>query len=117
MKAKLICVLTIASLVVMSCHQQNKEMTSTADITLIEPEQKAEDESQQLFLPSQNQQSLDSSPVISKAPVNIDWNKKIIKNATVKLEVKNGKKFNVQLQDNIKKYGAYIAQEDNVFNE
>lgn len=42
-----------------------------------------------------------------------DWDKKIIKTATVKYEVKAFDKFNAEIREKTKKYGAYIAQEEN----
>jgi len=41
-----------------------------------------------------------------------NWDKKIIKNAFVNLEVKNYKSFNNLIHENIKKFGGYIAQEE-----
>ncbi len=42
----------------------------------------------------------------------IDWDKKIIKNASVSLEVKNYKSFDGLFHASIKKFGGYIAQEE-----
>jgi hypothetical protein len=42
----------------------------------------------------------------------IDWDKKIIKIASVDLEVKNYKSFSDLLHSNIKKFGGYIAREE-----
>jgi hypothetical protein len=41
-----------------------------------------------------------------------DWNKKIIKTASINVEVKNYKAFNELTHQNIKRFGAYIAQEE-----
>lgn len=51
------------------------------------------------------------TPQTVKTP-NIDWDKKIIKNASINLEVKNYKSFNEQTRENIKKFGGYVAQEE-----
>jgi hypothetical protein len=42
----------------------------------------------------------------------IDWDKKIIKNASITMEVKNYKSFNDLLHGSIKRFGAYVAQEE-----
>jgi hypothetical protein len=42
---------------------------------------------------------------------NPDWDKKIIKTANVRLELKDFKTFNSTIHNNIKRYGAYIATE------
>lgn len=41
-----------------------------------------------------------------------DWDKKIIKNATLELEVKDGNAFYKNLREQVKSYGGYIAQEN-----
>jgi hypothetical protein len=51
-------------------------------------------------------------PGKENAQSKVDWDKKIIKNASVNLEIKNYKPFNALIHENIKKYGGYIAQEE-----
>ncbi len=62
------------------------------------------------------QPSLDSavqqSPVV-KPTVKVDWDKKIIKTATLKLEVKDFKGYNETVHKTVKQFGGYIAQEEN----
>jgi hypothetical protein len=41
-----------------------------------------------------------------------DWDKKIIKTASINLEVKKYNSFNELTRENIKKFGAYLAQEE-----
>ena len=43
---------------------------------------------------------------------NPDWDKKIIKTATLKLEVKDFKGFTDNIHQTIKQFGGYIAQEE-----
>jgi hypothetical protein len=50
------------------------------------------------------------SPV--KAVSNPDWDKKIIKTATLKLEVKDFKNYNDNVHKTVKQFGGYIAQEE-----
>ncbi len=120
MKSKLICTALVFSTFIFSCHNSAKEQTagSTTDATLLAPVPSAENEEQQQ-IPVQNPPKLpaqyDSAPPVIKPAVNIDWDKKIIKTATVKLEVKHFKDYNEGLHSRIKKYGGYIASEDNFF--
>ena len=53
---------------------------------------------------SNNQTSFTSRP--------IDWEKKIIKNATLNGEVKDYKAFSKQLNEKIRKYGGYLSTEE-----
>ncbi len=53
-----------------------------------------------------------ASPTPVKAISNPDWDKKIIKTATLKLEVKDFKTYNDNIHQTIKKFGGYIAQEE-----
>lgn len=41
-----------------------------------------------------------------------DWDKKIIKTATINLEVKEYNKYNTSLREKVKSFGGYIAQEE-----
>jgi len=43
----------------------------------------------------------------------IDWDKKIIKTASLKLEVKNFKSYSDNLHKTVKQFGGYIANEEN----
>jgi len=62
-------------------------------------------EQQQAQNPNQKNQS-------SLTPKPIDWDKKIIKTATINAEVKDYKGFSQQLNEKVKKYGGYISQEE-----
>lgn len=46
-----------------------------------------------------------------------DWNKKIIKTATVKLELNDYKKYNEQVRLSVKQFGGYIATEEQTQSE
>jgi len=56
-------------------------------------------------------------PQNSTKPANPDWDKKIIKNANINVEVKNYKSFSELVKDKIRKYGGYIAQEQQNQND
>lgn len=42
----------------------------------------------------------------------VDWDKKIIKTATIRLEIKDFKKYNNYIHEVAKRYGGYFAQEE-----
>jgi hypothetical protein len=53
-------------------------------------------------------------PVISVTQP--DWDKKIVKTATLKFEVKDFKGYNQKIHQTVKQYGAYISQEEQSLN-
>ncbi|MEO7306921.1 MAG: DUF4349 domain-containing protein [Ferruginibacter sp.] len=52
------------------------------------------------------------TPTQTVVTVNPDWDSKIIKTATLRLEIKDFKKYNDYVHNTVKQYGAYVAQED-----
>jgi hypothetical protein len=56
----------------------------------------------------QRQQQVPQQPAV----VNPDWNKKIIKNATLSVEVKDYLQFNRLVHDAVQQAGGYVAQEE-----
>ena len=69
---------------------------------------------QQVPLQPRQLQTTDSLAKITpaKLPVNNDWDNKIIKTASLKIEVTDFKKYNDDVYKTVKQYGGYIAQED-----
>ena len=61
--------------------------------------------------PAGNEKKQDQSPR-QPAAANPDWNKKIIKNATLSVEVKDYVRFNELVRAAVKQSGGYIAQEE-----
>ena len=62
--------------------------------------------------PSQKQKP--QSEINAAHQPKVDWDKKIIKNASINLEVKNYQSFNDLLLGNIKRFAAYVAQEEQI---
>ena len=54
----------------------------------------------------------DSKNQIAPVSKPIDWDKKIVKNATLNAEVKDYKAFSQQLNEKVKRYGGYVSQEE-----
>lgn len=120
MKANLICFAFLISILLFSCQHRSdqKAENTTQDISL--SGEKAKTEEQQIPVPTTATEPAlyDSAPtVIKPVMTNVDWDKKIVKTASVKLEVKKFKYYNEGLHKKIKQYGAYIAGEDDFFSE
>lgn len=62
--------------------------------------------------PEQSPPSPVIPPIIAKHVSNPDWDKKIIRTATLKLEVKDSKEYTEKVYQTVKQFGGYIAQED-----
>ncbi len=58
--------------------------------------------------------SPDSAGLPASAPANLhtNWDSKIIKHASMKVEVKDFKKYNAFVHNAVKQYGGYVAQEE-----
>lgn len=53
-----------------------------------------------------------SKKVQQTLPLKIDWDKKIIKNANLALEVKDYNAYNTSLRNKVKQFGGYVGQEE-----
>jgi uncharacterized protein DUF4349 len=51
-------------------------------------------------------------PIKTGSNQTFDWDKKIVKTASIHVEIKNYKSFTSAMRNNIKKFGAYVAQEE-----
>ncbi len=120
-----------------SCHQQaenkaefEKDVIERGSVSAVPDESvpftavDSIDEPEPQQIPPAQQQGPQPGPQQNNPPVqktvapaaNPEWDKKIIKTATLKLEVKNIKEYNTAVHDKIKKYGGYIANENNTFS-
>ncbi len=94
---------------------EDLKMESTAMVpTTASPDNSYENE-QQILNGDQSQSSTDtisSTPIPVRAPANIDWDKKIIKTASLKLEVTDFKKYSDVVYRTVRQLGGYVAQED-----
>ncbi len=120
MKTKLIVAAMVIASLMSSCNHESEKQktTTTSDLTLLAAPDAMNEEgegTQQIPVPDQ-QPSPDPVPPAVKTSSTIDWDKKIIKTASVKLEVKQFNNYNSTLHEKIKKYAAYVAGEDNFFS-
>jgi hypothetical protein len=104
--------LTASTLFIFSCDRSGLSNAKDKDLTL-EPVPVAAKPSNDLL---SNNQVSDSSPAItlqgSLPGQNPDWDKKIVKTAFLKLEVKDFKLCSDIVHQSAKRYGAYIAGEE-----
>ncbi len=121
-----------AILLTVACNSRNeaKKERTTSEVTLseinkAEPENfgvaadsavsqeyngnadKEEDQGQ-----DQKQKKQPVQPQLTEPVAKPDWDKKIIKTATINLEVKEYNKYNISLREKVKSFGGYIAQEE-----
>jgi hypothetical protein len=125
MKTKLIIASLAFFTLLFSCNRNSENKVETAaDITNIKqkspPFQTSDKGKEEKQIPVADQQvAADSGgiPTPTKAVSNPDWDKKIIKNATLKLEVKDFKTYNENVHKTVRQFGGYIAQEEQNLSE
>ncbi len=129
MKTKLFLAVCILVPVLFSCNRgNNKEKSVAADMELAElkKSEPPKNESSPEGITGNNQEPIpvgntqppfttDSSPAkqpVKTVPANPDWDKKIIKTADLKVEVKDFKSYTDKVHLAVKQFGGYIAQEE-----
>jgi len=102
-----------------SCNRNadNQKVASEykiSDLNGTAADQAVENEKQQIPVGKFSPLATDTagSPVQTNPTLNPDWDSKIIKTASLKLEIKDFKKYNDFVHNAVKQYGAYVAQED-----
>lgn len=63
-------------------------------------------------VPAAGNEEPPKQPGTSAAAPNVDWDKKIIKNATLTVEAKSHKSFNDFVHEQVKRTGGYVAEEE-----
>ena len=119
MTSKLFLPIFLLTVFVFSCNRSNKE-TIGQDAVLSTTENaigdfnKSAEEKNQIPLQKIKKPFTDSTAAKSTVQSNafIDWDKKIIKTATLKFEVKDFKNYTSTIYNTVKQYGGYIAQEE-----
>jgi len=86
--------------------EKNKSTTPSANSNEFDRVQKDKKQS-----PQQNEPDKENQDQKTPTPQQ-DWDKKIIKNATLNLEVKDFSGYNTSLKGKIKQFGGYVAQEE-----
>ena len=119
MTSKLLLPIFLFTFFVFSCNRSNKEtilqdsvVSSTENA--IGASNKSEEKQNQIPLQKIKKPFTDSTPTKNtlQSNVSIDWDKKIIKTATLKFEIKDFKNYTSTIYNTVKQYGGYIAQEE-----
>jgi hypothetical protein len=103
--------------IVFACNEASKSSEAAADVAqlsrnLDEAKEKATyKEEQPAPPPGGNKQPQNPQQPNANTTVNMDWEKKIIKNADLNLEVTDYNAYNQQVHASVKQWGGYIAQE------
>ena len=112
-----------AILLFISCHNSSNSKNELSQLTRDLKDQKkpipVDDEKNKHLgdigvnaAPTDKQEPGKTKQVQQIPPPKIDWDKKIIKNASLHLEVKDYAAYNTSLREKIKQFGGYIAQEE-----
>lgn len=94
-----------------ACNQSDTAEQTTTEIAAVQ--QIADEEK----TPTKQEQVPQDQPPAAGTPAPITWDKKIIKNAHLVIEVKDHKKFNAQVQAAVQEAGGYIAQAEQNKND
>lgn len=107
-----------------SCHSsKQKDQLAAHDIEMaaIENVPALENENEKKQIPIGKKQILTTDSSVTQTPLkpaeHTDWDKKIIKTATLKLEVKDFNNYNESVHKTVKQFGGYIAQEEQNLSE
>lgn len=103
-----ICVAASLLCLVFACNSASKNEVAAMD-TVASPTVANEEYKDEQVPPGEKQKPQQPD---TKAPTYTDWEKKIIKNATLNIEVEDYKVYDQQVHNDIKKWGGYIAQEE-----
>ena len=125
MKSKIFIAALLIFSFFISCNREGKvaELKSAeydlADTKGTLNQQSIEKDKQQIPVGKYSPPATDTSASPSPAPVNTnaDWDSKIIKTASVKLEIKDFKKYSDYIHNSVKLYGAYVAQEEQTLTD
>ena len=131
MKMNILKAMVLLSVTAMSCNRNHKDWSlesksnSEKEITAMAPAKDAMDNPEPQQLPNQNQlpnqhpqpPGQPVAPLIPVQKTNPEWDKKLVKTAFLKLEVKDYNLYNSGLPEIIKKNGAYIASEENNYRD
>lgn len=102
----------------MACHTaRDKNELQEVEIQEVQKSKPEELKDQGVLLPDTSSITAFAAPEMptenQSTPVAINWDKKIIKNANVKLEVKEHAAYSQYIRNTVGKYGGYISQEEN----
>ncbi len=118
-----LCAAIAITSILISCNSgKDKSETQAFELTktdLNEPQPQNSKEKQQIPVGKFSPPSADSagSSIQTAITSNPDWDSKIIKTGTLKVEIKDFKKYNSYVHNAVRQYGAYVAQEEQTLSE
>jgi hypothetical protein len=108
--------------ILIACNDRSAESEKAADVTMGATKQESPPAASNEFynnladsttpVPAAGNEEQPKQPHISAAAANVDWDKKIIKNATLTVEAKSHKAFNDFVHEQVKRTGGYVAEEE-----
>lgn len=118
MKLRTICTLCAAA-IVLSCNRESKTETAldatvpAANAGVVEMKDQFVNKKESTVVDTMGIATISPKDNVlqSGSPQNPDWDKKIIKNANITLELKDYRGYNNSIHAKTKSFGAYIAQE------
>ncbi len=124
MKTKLFVTAVLITSFFISCNRnENKSNTAAdygnAELTETLSHKSVDKEKQQIPIGRQTPVTTDStgSPIQTMPAANPDWDCKIIKTASMKVEIKDFKKYNNYVHNAVRQFGAYVAQEEQTLSD
>jgi hypothetical protein len=124
MKAKFFIAAMLIAAFFISCNRNENKSDAIADYGKAElqepPSQKNGDkDKQQIPVGKLTTVTVDSAgtPISAMPASNPDWDSKIIKTASMKVEIKDFKKYNSYVHNAVRQYGGYVAQEDQTLSD
>src|SRR5215216_5041417 len=112
---------SIMGTLLIACRDYSASNEKVADVTLASTKQESPPAASNEFynnaadstspVPAAGNEEQPKQPRTSAAAANVDWDKKIIKNASLTVEAKNHKSFNDFVHDQVKRTGGYVAEE------
>ena len=124
MKTKLFIAALSIFTIFISCNRSENKSEDVSDYGMVElqktdSQKNNQNEKQQIPAGKISPFATDSaaSPLQAPVAVHTDWDSKIIKNATLKIEIKDFKKYNNYVHSAVKQYGAYVAQEEQTLSD
>jgi hypothetical protein len=95
-----------------ACKDRSASEQKAADVALVETNKFIPVTDTTAPVPAAANEEQPKQPGTSTAAPNIDWDKKIIRNATLTVEAKNHKSFNDFIHQQVKRTGGYVADEE-----
>jgi len=105
----------LAITLLVACNNKSTTEQKTQDVAVLSATRNEDYKVADTTAPAPPAPNDNNSPKQAGAPAsaqNIDWDKKIIKNATLVIEAKSQKSFNDFVHDQVKRTGGYVAEEE-----